>query len=82
METKKMRPLEEIMKDLTAAANDIQEKRLEKERLDKAQSDAAVALDSAQRKAAEIRNEMEVFLNLLVPTSLQQGHSRQHHLRV
>lgn len=77
METKKMRPLEEIMKDLTAAANDIQEKRLEKERLDKAQSDAAVALDSAQRKAAEIRNEMEVFLNLLVPTSLQQGRVRQ-----
>lgn len=72
-----MRPLEEIMKDLTAAANDIQEKRLEKERLDKAQSDAAVALDSAQRKAAEIRNEMEVFLNLLVPTSLQQGRVRQ-----
>lgn len=66
-----MRPLEEIMKDLTSAANDIASKRKAKEDLDKAQSVAMIALDEAEANALALRAEMEEFLNLLVPSSSQ-----------
>lgn len=73
METKKMRPLEEIMKELTDVANDIQEKRRKLDELNTAQSRASNDVSNAQNKAVSLRNEMEEFLNLLVPAS---QHSR------
>lgn len=73
-----MRPLTEIMKELELAANDIQEKHKEKERLDKAQSEAAIAVEEAKQKAYGLRKEMEDYLNLLVPSSTQDnGRVRQ-----
>ena len=66
-----MRELDLIMKDLTAAAKDIQVKRIKLEKLNVDQSVAFQEVETAQNKAAELRSEMEEFMNLLVPQSVQ-----------
>lgn len=72
-----MRPLEDIIKDLSAAAKDIETKQATKNRLDKEQSDAAVALDDARTKALSLKNEMQEFMDLLVPGGSSNGRVRQ-----
>jgi hypothetical protein len=71
MTTKSIRPLDVVMKDLTDAANDIEVKKKKLEELNLAQSKASTELDNAQVKAGQLRNEMEEYLNLLVPRSVQ-----------
>jgi hypothetical protein len=71
MENKVMRELDVIMKDLTAAAKDIQVRRSKLEELNTEQSLAFQDVEAAQTRASELRSEMEEFMNLLVPSSLQ-----------
>ena len=66
-----MRPLEEVMKDLTAAANDVKSKQDKLDKLSKAQSEAFNEVEEAKKKTYELRTELETFLNLLVPSSQQ-----------
>ena len=66
-----MRELDLIMKDLTAAAKDIQAKRIKLEKLNTEQSQAFQDVEVAQTRASELRKEMEEFMNLLVPASTQ-----------
>lgn len=66
-----MRELDLIMKDLTAAAKDIQAKRIKLEKLNTEQSVAFQEVEVAQNKANDLRAEMEEFMNLLVPASTQ-----------
>lgn len=72
-----MRPLEDIIKDLSAAAKDIEVKRKHKEKMDKEQSDAAVALDLARHNALTLKGEMQEFMDLLVPGGSSNGRVRQ-----
>lgn len=66
-----MRELDLIMKDLNDAAKDIQAKRIKLEKLNIDQSVAFQEVEVAQNKAASLRSEMEEFMNLLVPQSVQ-----------
>jgi len=71
-----MRPITEVMNDLSSAVNDIQAKQKKLDDLSVAQSEAFKAVDEAQKKAFVLRGEMEEYLNLLVPGS-QQNRVRQ-----
>lgn len=69
METKELRPVQEITTDLQSVAKTITECEVKVEQAKKNLSYAQNELTDLQNKARVLRAEMEEFLNYLVPNS-------------
>lgn len=71
-----MREINEIMKDLTTATNEIQSKKKTLDEATNAQSKAFQEHDKAQNDAVKFRDELNQSLDLLVPASMRNDRVR------
>lgn len=71
-----MREINDIMKDLTTATNEIQSKKKILDEATLAQTKAFQEHDKAQNDAVGFRDELNQSLDLLVPASLRNNKVR------